>query len=338
MKRISIEIMASAFVASLSASCTGSNAGLLPSRANCNVKGPGTTNCGAEKESCCTSPEVTGGTYNRTYMNDGTVTGLADPATISSFNLDKYLVTVGRFRQFVAAWRSGWTPAAGTGIHSHLNGGKGLADSATPGAYETGWVTSDNANVLVADTDLGGQPDSTWTSEAGTQENLPINAVSWYAAYAFCIWDGGFLPSEAEWEYAAAGGSQQREYPWGTMDPGSGNQYAIFGCNYPNGTAMCAMTAADLAPVGTATLGAGLWGQLDLVGEVAEWCMDWTNADDTYVDPCTDCAYLTAPNPYSHRVIRGGGFDVGAASLVPRDDADPTNNNVYEGVRCARAP
>jgi sulfatase modifying factor 1 len=335
MRRVPIEIIVLALAGTLVASCTGSNAGLLPSHANCDVKGPGNTNCGDGTESCCTSPMVASGTYSRTYMNDGTnVTGLADSATVSSFNLDKYLVTVGRFRQFVKAWRAGWTPAGGSGIHTHLNGGKGLADSSTPGKYEKGWLTSDNENVAVADTDLGGDPDSTWTSAAGSQENLPINEVSWYAAYAFCIWDGGFLPSEAEWEYAAAGGNQQREYPWGSMDPGTGNQYAIYGCNYPNGTGNCAMTPADLAPVGTATLGTGLWGQLDLVGEVAEWCMDWSN---DYVDPCMDCAYLTAA-PYTHRVIRGGGFDVGASNLVPRDDADPTNNNAYEGVRCARAP
>jgi hypothetical protein len=34
---------------------------------------------------------------------------------------------------------------------------------------------------------------------------------------------GGFLPSEAEWEFAAAGGSKQLEYPWGSADPGTSN-------------------------------------------------------------------------------------------------------------------
>lgn len=43
----------------------------------------------------------------------------------------KYLITVGRFRQFVNAWFAGWRPAAGSGKHSHLNGGEGLANSAS---------------------------------------------------------------------------------------------------------------------------------------------------------------------------------------------------------------
>ena len=71
---------------------------------------------------------------------------------------------------------------------------------------------------------------STWTpspvSGSASQENLPINCVDWAEAYAFCIWDGGFLPSEAEWEYAAAGGSLQLDYPWGSAGPGTLNAYA----------------------------------------------------------------------------------------------------------------
>ena len=92
--------------------------------------GPGLSNCGMSSESCCTSLQVLGGMYYRTYQNDvghGPV-GQADPAIVSGYRLDKYDVTVGRFRQFVAAWNngSGYTPSAGSGRHGHLNGGLGL--------------------------------------------------------------------------------------------------------------------------------------------------------------------------------------------------------------------
>ena len=49
--------------------------------------------------------------------------------------------------------------------------------------------------------------------------NAAINCVNWFEAYAFCIWDGGFLPTEAEWNYAASGGSEQRYYPWSASFP-----------------------------------------------------------------------------------------------------------------------
>ena len=61
--------------------------------------------CGADAGvSCCASLEVPGGTFYRTYTsNDAGPTAEADPATVSGFRLDKYLVTVGRFR-------SSWAP------------------------------------------------------------------------------------------------------------------------------------------------------------------------------------------------------------------------------------
>jgi formylglycine-generating enzyme required for sulfatase activity len=135
--------------------------------------------------------------------------------------------------------------------------------------------------------------------------------VTWQEAYAFCIWDGGFLPSAAEWEYVAAGGSQQREYPWGSG--GDSPQYAITGSgdpcdgesgcsNYPGGTC----TVADIAPVGYAQLGAGLWGQLDLAGDAWQWTLD---RYDAYVTPCLDCALITSGDPAAtSRIIHGGSF------------------------------
>ena len=80
-----------------------------------------------------------------------------------------------------------------------------------------------------------------------------VEAESWYDAYAFCIWDGGFLPSEAELEYAAAGGSQQREYPWGSTDPGTDSQHAIYGCSdLPSPPAAAGAAGCAVAPVGMA--------------------------------------------------------------------------------------
>lgn len=279
---------------------------------------------------------VPGGTYARTYENDGSgATGLADPATVSGFRLDKYSVTVGRFRAFATAWSGGWLPAAGSGKHTHLNGGMGVANSASAGTYEAGWAAADDANVaptndnLTCDSGYG-----TWTDAPSGQDAVALNCVTWYEAQAFCIWDGGFLPSESEWEYAAAGGSQQREYPWGSTPPGTSNQYAIYGCYYPSGSGEC-NGSSSVAPVGTAPLGAGLWGQVDLAGNVWQWSLD--SVVSAYADPCVDCAYLTADGD---RAFRGGSFGYDATGLLPphRSQLDPTQRDGYIGFRCARAP
>jgi formylglycine-generating enzyme len=329
---------------------TGSSGGFSDANViapSCAPGGPGMTNCGANRESCCTSLEVPGGTYFRSYgpvypydsgpIDPGPQT---DPATLSGFRLDKYLVTVARFRQFFNAWNngSGFTPPAGSGKHEHVNSGNGL--NATAGGFEPGWVTSDNANIgfvgVVCPASSAGSF-STWTPSAGSHENLPMDCVNWYQAYAFCIWDGGFLPSEAELEYAAAGGNQQRLYPWGSTDPGTGTQYAIYDCDYQSGPTGRCTGVVNIAPVGTATLGAGLWGQLDLTGEIGEWDLDWWRAN--YVDPCTDCANITAPSDpnSSGRTTRGGGF--GVSNLQPPSERF-YSNPLYPGpgIRCARTP
>jgi formylglycine-generating enzyme required for sulfatase activity len=320
--------------------------------------------------------EVTGGTYDRTYdpldagvpalAADGGPIDEVDPASVSSFQLDKYVVTVGRFRQYVnyLASSAGVPPSPGSGIHTHLNAGRGLTYSASPTTYETGWDATNwnqyiatgqgaasawTANLASCNAIGDGEADdpsqiwSSWTAIPGAQENLPINCVTWYEAYAFCIWDGGFLPSEAEWEYAAAGGSQQREYPWGSTEPGTENKYAIYGdnigdCYYPSGTLMPCTGVVNIAPVGTPSLGAGFWGQLDMAGEVAQWTLDWfaPNYVDTYVIPCVDCANLSL-DPVD-RVIRGGVGPLWQLLPTDRYGLSPSNRDSFAGLRCARIP
>jgi sulfatase modifying factor 1 len=317
---------------------------------SCTAGGPGRTDCGSKKESCCTTLEVAGGSFFRTYDVDtnggptlplnGGPTAEADPATVSAFRLDKYLVTVGRFRRFVEAWNggSGWFPPAGSGKHTYLNGGQGLVSSAG-GVYETAWIPS-VYNRHVAPTSASLMCDSTnpntfytWTPAPGSHEDLPINCVNWYEAYAFCIWDGGFLPSAAELEYGAAGGSEQREYPWGSNDPGMNNEYAIYGCFYPSGAGECS-GAANIAPVGAAPHGAGRWGQLDLAGDVFTWSLDIYAA---YSSPCVDCARLAGG---LDQLDFGGSFGDGKLSLLSsnRSDSPANSSGNVAGVRCARAP
>jgi formylglycine-generating enzyme len=87
-------------------------------------------------------------------------------------------------------------------------------------------------------------------------------------------------------------------------------------------------------PSGSATLGAGKWGQLDLAGNLAEWTLDW---DGDYVEPCTDFAYLT---DVSYRAVRGGAWNADTENVFPwAVDGDvPTSRNSSYGARCARLP
>ena len=337
----------------LAAACgnTGSSTGGAPGTGgstaattapSCPSSGPGLSDCGANGESCCASLKVPGGTFYRTYANDsgGAAQNTADAATISDFRLDKYLVTVGRFRHFVAAWDqgSGYTPEVGSGKHTHLGGGKGLSDSGAQGTNEGGWVESYNNKLDLTNDTLQCQSGLyTWTTSPGDNDKLPMNCINWFEAYAFCIWDGGFLASEAEYVYAAAGGSEQRRFPWGKAPPGNGNQYAIWGCNYPDGSGTCDGTLRNIAPVGTAKAGAGKWGHLDLVGNMIEWYLDYYAA--SYANPCTDCANL---NSGSGRAPRDGYFGATDETLLQSSYRNngfyPANRFPSYGFRCARTP
>jgi formylglycine-generating enzyme required for sulfatase activity len=272
---------------------------------------------------------VTGGSFLFGY--DGISTSgksTASMASISTVSLDRYEVTVGRFRAFVAAEVAGWRPTAGSGKHSNLNGGKGL-NGGTEGGWDTSWSASLATTAAEWATNLACETNATWSGSPGSLEEHPINCVDWYEAYAFCIWDGGFLPSEAEWDYTAAGGGEQRVYPWSlAFPPGS----TTLDCSHANYTSC----GTGTNKVGSESpLGDGKWGQADLAGNVFEWNLDWYAM--SYPTTCDDCANLTKAE---YKVIRGGGFEGASACLLNslRETSVPDGRSSSIGVRCARPP
>jgi len=304
--------------------------GDAPPALSCGTLAP---TCGPTGTSpCCESPVVTGGTFYRSYDGVGN-NDMGYPAMVSTLRLDKFEVTVGRFRQFVnAGYGTQQQPPAADGGARRLNG------MANQGGWDPAWNTS-----LPADTTalLAGVKCSpmyqTWTDAPAGNENRPMNCITWFEAMAFCLWDGGFLPTEAEWNYAAHGGGLQRAYPWSsppgdlTID-GTRASYAVGNDCVGDGMAGCTLT--DLVPVGSKPAGDGAWGQSDLGGNTSEWVLDWF-ASPYPTTTCDDCANLGAA---MNRVYRGGGFfnDPPNIRAAARSNARPVSRLNDVGVRCAR--
>jgi formylglycine-generating enzyme len=241
-------------------------------------------------------------------------------STVSSFTLDKYEVTGGRFSRFVNAYvdNVSTVPTEGSG-----------ANPAIPGS---GWRTAWNA-FLPATRDIFKDYQhlgfcGTWTDN--DWDRKPVTCVSWYEAFAFCIWDGGRLPTEAEWEYAAAGGAENRLYPWGPTAPDC--TYA----NFYNGWQFCAGSwSPTTRDVGSTPLGNGKWSSSDLAGNANEWTLDWYGTYPAFA--ATNYANISGG---TERIFRGGSYSFyqGQVRLRAAWRGLGTPDFRYDvGVRCARA-
>ena len=186
--------------------------------------------------------------------------------------------------------------------------------------------------------------DGRWTPLPGT-ERMPMMLVSWFGANAYSLWanrrdwrayggegnttDHTFLPSEAQWEYAARG-AEPRTFPWGD-EPASAERMR-FAQHQPGTTYRPdSLPMADV----NADLGMSPFGLRHMAGNVWQWCRDWY-APDFY-----STADASTPNPVNRRPsnIRSerGGSWIGPAFLCRssyRRGRVPTARGRCLGFRC----
>ena len=154
---------------------------------------------------------------------------------------------------------------------------------------------------------------------------LPVTSVNWFDAVEFCSWlsrETGIptrLPSEAEWEFAARGGLQQKLYPWGDLPVYERPRYAERWREGPE-------------PVGESEPNG--YGLFDMCENVHEWCSDWYDPAYYAVSPEGN---PQGPVAGTRRSSRGGAWrhQIKIARCAARSSIPPEFRYADYGFRVA---
>jgi formylglycine-generating enzyme required for sulfatase activity len=160
----------------------------------------------------------------------------------------------------------------------------------------------------------GGGPDS------------PVECVSWLAATSFCESIGGRLCTEAEWEYAARGGTTTKYY--------CGNDVSCLGdiaWYYDNSDPLKKHDVKGKLP--------NPYGLYDMLGNVYEWVEDCLHGDFTGAPSVAYPAWLDMDCVGTKKVTRGGGangsdYNLRVSGRGSQAQTYVTNWNL--GFRCCR--
>ena len=238
---------------------------------------------------------------------------LTDPVqpdlAISALAVDAYEVTVARFRAFVR-------------VRAQVLSALRARPVTYPGGQEWPWET---LSPLPQENAAACPYWCTWTAAPGSFESFPVLGADPWLAQEFCVWDGGRLPTEAEWEYVARGRAVPAEgllpgrtYPWGEAVPVAMDRcdrgHVPSYCNGEGGTYY--RLVGRYAPTG---------GVYDLAGNAPELCADHFTPFSTFYPLNTCWRGVSVRDPMCRTTAR-------SRTYVSRGEVFPS-----EGVRGLRA-
>jgi iron(II)-dependent oxidoreductase len=225
---------------------------------------------------------------------------------VASFEIDRLPVSNGDYSEFIEAGgykRRRWWSDAGWAWKSAAG---------TDGPLY--WIGRDRERRF-------GRPEA-------IDPSLPVMHVSCYEAEAYAHWAGKRLPTEAEWEKAAAWGpeaDEPRRFPWGDEAPS-------------HDCANLDQTAFRPASVGAYPEGASAYGVLGLIGDAWEWTSSPFDAYPGFrAFPYEEYSGIFVGSD-EFRVLRGGSWatQTHAVRNTFRNWDFPQRRQLFTGFRCAR--
>jgi len=265
----------------------------------------GQPSCPKPDELGCGIVEIAGGALSLGLEGAVSAQPSTPVVTVSPCAMDVAEVTVARFRRY---WQ-GTRPAL---PGRYINYYPPLRRTPVLGNVETPILRSQLASC-------------NWSELPGNREDHPINCVTWNTAQAFCVWDGGRLPTEAEFELASRT-TQGLRFPWGEAPPAG--QLCWSGLSLRRSS--CAV-ASYPATRGLYDLSGNMW---ELLGDDAEeygrGC--WATGFDTRDPLCVRGSV--------RRTARGGAWnDNNTNTLSGASRIYVQTVEVFDtiGFRCARS-
>jgi len=231
---------------------------------------------------------------------------------IDSFSIYRYEVTNARYRTFVRA----------TGHREP----EGMAIVKRDGEFVT---------------DSRFRP---WSDSNFNRDQQPVVAVSRDDAREFCRWAGKRLPTEAEWEKAARGGLNGKEFSWGDDWPppsGAGNFAEVsFGKVFTEDRfgAFAGYVDGSVFPADVGSFTANGYGMFDMDGNVSEWVQDDYSSEYYRNSPRRNPTGPGNGGDEGNAVARGGSWFYKSAHVIrvaKREDGPPSWKGFDQGFRCA---